>query len=165
MKLVIARVFTAIFVFGLLILTYRCTESTSECNLTSNRSLKVNFVTYTRNRLADTLVKFNQIVTASQYTLYDTAVAKQITLPLSQLSDTSEFYFLFDSVFTDTLQVFVQRNVEMVSPECGFNTFFVIDSVRCTKNKVEQVIVVDKTVGQRLNTDRNLNIVIKKKEP
>lgn len=140
-----------------------CSDIT-DCKYTANRSIKVNFTQLTvRNTLVDTTVNNLSVSTASGTLLYDSVSAKQLQLPLSQLSDTSAFYFYFDSLFVDTLWVFVQRKIEMISPECGFNTRFIIDSAQGTRNNIVKILLVEKAVGDAANTDRNINIVIKKR--
>jgi len=126
--------------------------------------MKVNFTKLTTpNTLSDTTVSNLSITTANGTLLYDSVSATQLQLPLSQLSDTSAFYFYFDSVAVDTLWVFVQRKIEMISPECGFNTRFLIDSANSSLNHIERTIVVEKAVGEVANVDRNINIVVKKR--
>jgi len=146
-----------------LLLLPGCSDIT-DCKYTANRSIKVNFTQLTaRNTLVDTTVSHLSVITASGTLLYDSVAARQLQLPLSQLSDTSAFYFYFDSVAVDTLSVFVQRKIEMISPECGFNTRFLIDSVKSSLNHIVRTILVEKAVGETANTDRNINIVVKKR--
>lgn len=155
-----------VFVIGLgisALLQTSCTD-TIDCKYTANRSVKVNFTQLnTRNTLVDTTVSSFSVVTASGVLLYDSVSARQIQLPLSQLSDTSLYYFYFDSIAIDTFRIFVQRNIEMISPECGFNTRFTIDSAQCTANNILRIVVVDKAVGENATTDRNINLVVKKR--
>ncbi|MGC8802808.1 MAG: DUF6452 family protein [Bacteroidales bacterium] len=140
-----------------------CTDTT-DCKYTANRSIKLNFMQYTpRRTLSDTVVSNLSVATASGVLLYDSASAKQLQLPLSQLSDTSVFYFYFDSIAVDTLYVFAQRKIEMISPECGFNTRFTLDSARSSNNNIINILLVDRAVGDNATTDRNLNMVIKKR--
>lgn len=142
-----------------------CTDTT-DCKYTANRSIKLNFMQLTsRNSLSDTVVSNLSVATASGALLYDSASAKQLQLPLSQLSDTSIFYFYFDSIAVDTLYVYAQRRIEMISPECGFNTRFTLDSVRSSNNNISSILLVDRAVGDNATTDRNLNIVVKKRTP
>ncbi len=114
-------------------------------------------------KISDTIVKNLSVITSNRVLLYDSVSAGQIQLPLSQLSDTSMFYFYFDSIAIDTFWIYVQRRVEMISPECGYNTKFILDSVINTFYNIEKTIIIDKIVGEESTTGKNINIIIKKR--
>ncbi|MCX7986956.1 MAG: DUF6452 family protein [Bacteroidales bacterium] len=161
-SIIVHILYLALFVFiGCVI--YQCTDTT-DCKYTANRSLKLNFTQLSsNNKLVDTIVSGLTVTTSNGIALYDSVSAKQLQLPLSQLSDTSIFYFYFDSIAIDTMYVFAKRTIEMISPECGFNTRFLLDSAKCSLNNITRIMVVDKNIGENAQTDRNLNLVIKKR--
>jgi hypothetical protein len=148
----------------MLILFVRCTDTT-DCKYTANRSIKINFTELTtKNIVKDTTVQLLTIKTSEGIILYDSASATQIQLPLSQLCDTSTFYFYFDSIAVDTVNLFTERKIEMISPECGFNTSFKLISAKITLNNIVSYTIINANIGADINTDRNMNLLIRKRE-
>jgi hypothetical protein len=143
-------------------------EDASDCNYEANRKVKLAFSTYNevKKLYSDTTVSSLDINCSNDTILYSNASASSVGLPLSQLSDTSIFYFVFDSIATDkdTVTFISSRKLEMISSNCGFNTRFAIDSVIYSKNNISEIQIVEKNIDKDLDMGRNCRLVLKKKK-
>lgn len=146
----------------LLLSLFSCSDS-SDCFYVSNRKVRLTFVTTSGSTIKDTTINRFSIVTSYSVPLYDTASGQQIGLPLSQVADTSSFYIAFDSIATDTLTFFYKRNLELISPECGFNTRFNLEHLKFTKNNINSVMLIDSYVDKDIEYGVNYKIVIRKR--
>ena len=146
----------------LLLSLFSCSDS-SDCFYVSNRKVRLTFVTTSGSTIKDTTVNKFRIITSDSLPLYDTASGQQIGLPLSQVADTSSFYIAFDSIATDTLTFFYKRNLELISPECGFNTRFNLEHFKFTKNNINSVMLIDSYVDKDIEYGVNYKIVIRKR--
>ncbi|HOT14991.1 MAG TPA: DUF6452 family protein [Bacteroidales bacterium] len=146
----------------LLLSFFSCTDS-SDCFYVSNRKVRLTFVTANGKTIKDTTISKFSIVTSDSLPLYDTASGQQIGLPLSQVADTSTFYIAFDSIATDTLTFFYKRNLELISPECGFTTRFNLEHLKYSKNNITSVLFIDSYVDKDIEYGVNYKIVIRKR--
>ncbi len=145
-------------------------NNVEDCNYLKNRSIVLNFMVPSGKSYKDTLINDIVIKTSQGKTIYDTAsnlstnsiVVKQVTLPLSQNTDTSVFYFVFGNKAIDTISFFVERSLELISTSCGFNTRFALDSIKSTKNIIQSIQIIDYNIGEDKEHDRNANIILKK---
>jgi hypothetical protein len=79
--------------------------------------------------------------------LRDTATdVNETTLPLAPSKDMSTFVLSFDSV-TDTLYFYYQRDIKLVSQDCGFRTIFHLDSIHYSHSAIDSLQIIDKTVN------------------
>lgn len=68
-------------------------------------------------------------------------------LPLSKTSDTSSFIFQFDSIQSDTINIYHTRTLRLLSHECGFDFFYDITRAASTNHQVDSVWVRNANVG------------------
>jgi hypothetical protein len=153
----------AILFFILIVIT-SC-DDTADCGYEANRKVKLAFATQNKDKktYADTTVSKLTIYKSNNKSLYDSASASQVGLPLSQLSDSSEFIFKFDSIAQDTLIFISERKLEMISSNCGFNTRFSIDTVIYTKHNISEITIVEKNIDKDLDMGRNCKVILKKR--
>jgi len=79
--------------------------------------------------------------------LIDSSVEHSISLPLNQLADSSGFIIQPDSVAdADTILIYYTRQQKLLSPGCGFVTFFMIDTLRYTTHHIDSASIVNKSV-------------------
>jgi hypothetical protein len=78
--------------------------------------------------------------------LYNSVLTKYIDLPLNKFENVSSF----DIILNDTLETFTvwhTNREEYLSFECGYITFFTIDSCQITKNYVDSVSIINNSVN------------------
>ena len=63
-----------------------------------------------------------------------------IELPLNVLTDSCGFVLSFHEN-TDSLKVYYERNLSLVSLECGFVTFFIIKDIKVTNNAIQTFVI------------------------
>jgi hypothetical protein len=146
----------------LLLSIVSCSDS-SDCFYVSNRKVRLTFVTPNGSAVKDTTISNFTIISSLKDTLYDSASGQQIGLPLSQVADTSSFYIAFDSIPIDTLTFFYKRNLELISPECGFTTRFNLEHLKHTKKNIKSVMLIDSYVDKDIEYGVNYKIVIRKR--
>ncbi len=62
-----------------------------------------------------------------------------IEIPLSITSDTSTFVLKFKDDIADTILIKSDRTVKLISHQCGFDTFFDINEIQTSSNKLDSV--------------------------
>ncbi|MCL1868587.1 MAG: DUF6452 family protein [Paludibacter sp.] len=78
--------------------------------------------------------------------LYNGVATQYINLPLNKLSNVSSF----DIIINDTIETFTvwhTNHEEYLSFECGYITFFTIDSCKIGKNYVDSVSFINNSVN------------------
>lgn len=79
--------------------------------------------------------------------LIDSSIVQSIALPLNQLADSSGFIIQPDTSNTaDTILIYYARQQKLLSPGCGFVTFFAIDTMRYTTHHIDSASIVNKSV-------------------
>lgn len=81
---------------------------------------------------------------------------KTIRFPLSILSDTSVVVLKFNDGICDTLNFYYSRSLVLINHQCGFDTFFDIDTIIHTRNKIESVWLSKSLVDYK--NDENIKI-------
>ena len=95
----------------------------------------------------------------------DTIFRNKFSLPILPDSNSVEIFFAYDTIIgVDTIVEF-QQNVEMfyrtelvgISPECGFNFKYIIDSISYLGQYIDTVIIYNKEIIQFENTNDKKN--------
>lgn len=112
------------------------------CDDTNGVQLNLGFYKINKALLADTTI---DTITVQLYNVIDTPYtetfyAKQsLNLPLSQLADSSTIIFVYkDSIF-DTLIFRYNQSLILENHKCGFATFFELNNITCTSNRLDSV--------------------------
>ena len=125
-----------------------------ECDYVPVSVLGVRFYTITNNnevpKSIDSLYAYS--VGLEDSVLYDwNRNVNAIRLPLSPHMDNSSFVIMLNE-FTDTVQLFYQRQLYFVSEECGFSMNFIIDSIYSTYHKIDSISIIQPSV-QAINEE------------
>lgn len=143
--------------FGFLIIS--CKSST-DCQLTENRTVKMVFTEIFNKSLIDSTVDEIYIKNLNDTVFYNWQLGSKVSLPLSQLADTSLFIISTDSINYDTIIFHYHRNLTMVSSDCGFNTAFSsLQLKKYTLLKIDTIITLQTAVSA--DVDQNYKIVLK----
>jgi len=129
------------------------------CNETTLFPVKTGFYKNKDQTLSDTLLS-NLTVYAmarSDSLLADQDTLTSISLPLSIFSDTSLFIFRLETV-TDTLSFFYDRQMMLISQECGFAMFFSLKEVLTTHHFIDSLALTDKSLDA--NKKEHLQIIV-----
>ena len=77
--------------------------------------------------------------------LYKDATENNLLLPLDPGSSTSVFVIV-NGLVEDTLRVNYNSRYNFVSKGCGYNYLYTIESVSYTKNRIDTILIINKTV-------------------
>lgn len=137
-----SKVFFAVLLFALSIQFFsQCDQP--YCEEKGEVALNVGFYKYTNNIIADTLIDSVSIYIGPNLDtlFYNELEAKtnKVAFPLSPLVDTVKVVFQFNKAINDTLAIYYNRELRMVSHECGFVHFFKIDTITTTNNKIKSI--------------------------
>jgi hypothetical protein len=119
-----------------------------ECDYVPVSVLSVRFYTIANNNEVTTSIDslLAYPVGIEDSILYDWSKnVNAIRLPLAPHWDHSSFVLRLNE-FTDTVQLFYQRQLYFVSEECGFSMNFKIDSIFSTYNKIDSVSIIQPSV-------------------
>lgn len=100
-------------------------------------------------QIVDTLLPISFIKTLHQppVVLIDSSLQQSFSLPLNQLADSSGFIIQPNSsTIADTIMVYYTRQPKLLSPGCGFVTFFQIDTLITTFHHIDSSAIVNKSV-------------------
>jgi hypothetical protein len=131
----------------------------SDCGLTANREIKITFGELSNKVVIDSSV--NKVLVwaiGTDSVFYKGVTASQISLPLSQLADSSIFILQTDSISKDTIKFKYHRELQMVSSDCGFNTAY--SSLALSKNYTTHKIDTILTFSTTVSSDVNINYEI-----
>lgn len=153
------------FIYSILLILPIVISSCNTCTeeMTAERSVKIQFAKISGKTYVDsTLDQLDIIINNGQtLSLYKDTSASKIELPLNQGSDTSIFYILTDSTSGfDTLKFYAKRNLELISPDCGFNTHFTNLRYKYSKVRIDTIEVNSLVITSDLNS-LNFTIVLK----
>ncbi len=81
----------------------------------------------------------------------------RIEVPLNMSVDNCAFVMVFPES-TDTLKVFYERNLSLVSVECGFVTFYDIFEVQTTNNSIQSYSIEENNVTN--TNEEHLHIIL-----
>lgn len=126
-----------------------CNNDITLCEESSSVKMGIGFHTVIQNRLRDTTLPALTAIAAGteKDSLYRRQAAANVYLPLNQNADSSIFYLQPDSTGNaDTLQIRYARQLNFLSPGCGFVTFFNIDTVITTRHHIDSVAIPSKKV-------------------
>ena len=129
----------------LLIVFNSCNQNL--CEESTDVNFIIGFYTIDDGKARDSVVNNLTIygVGREDSLLYNQAVARKITLPLSLVSDTSRFIFQIDG--SDDLCVFeYTRFVRLISHDCGFITELDIQDFEYTKTNIDSAAIIHSKV-------------------
>jgi hypothetical protein len=126
--------FWALFLFS-------CSNDVTLCESSTSAVLGLGFYQMQDGFAVDTLVPAAIIMgMGNPDSLYNEVSTSSVILPLNQNSDTSSFYVKPDSTgIGDTLSVVYTRKLHLVSPACGFVTYFHIDTLFTTYHNIDSL--------------------------
>jgi hypothetical protein len=70
----------------------------------------------------------------------------KLAIPLSINNDTTTVVFKYKDGTADTLNFYYERSVVLISHQCGFETFFQLDTITSTQHKIESVWISKETI-------------------
>ncbi len=147
------------FVIVILSSCNTCTEQ-----MTAERSVKINFQTlaHTDSTLYNLSIKIYNQLKGDSLIIYNNLAALKISLPLNQNSNSTKFYLYTDSTSRhDSIIFFVKHDLELISPDCGFNTNFTLtDSIYYSHVRIDTILTRSLAITADLNT-LNYTIVFK----
>jgi len=131
-------------------------DTNNVCSPYSDRIIKLSFFVNSGKSEKDTTVR---ILTAYGIGAKDTAYKNvekigSMSLSLSQLSDSTRYVFLIDSLYNDTLLLISKHELQMVVENC-FSTIFTLIDFQCSKGKAFDSSVL---VSGRVRSDILNNI-------
>ena len=151
--------FAILFILSILFFG-NCTDD--QCNVDTESSLRfellVKDATLKTLKYLDSLAIYSPQWTDSIF-YKDEGVTKtkSLFLMLSPYSDTSELIFTSNTVpLNDTIIIYSQRENIYLSPECGFITNFLIDTVLFTNNYIDSIEIVT----SKITTEENGHIQV-----
>jgi len=149
-----------------------CLFACEDCTFTSKNSSEVAVKFFLNAQ--DTKVYFDSITTSKGgHIIYinerdaqgfylpetnkNTLTVQSVKLTLNPASDSSAFIF-YQTDRTDTLEVIYQRQIEVITPDCGFDQR--IDNLEIIKNTflVDSILVVKPHL--QINDDNNVEIYL-----
>jgi len=147
----------------LLCIIFQSCSNITDCGLIANREVKVVFGKRTNKIISDStsipVIYVSAIGTDSIF--YDSSLsASKISLPLSQLADSSIFIFKTDSISKDTIKFKYHRELQMVSSDCGFNmAYSSLAKPIFTTHRIDTIITISNIVSSDI--DKNFKIVLR----
>ncbi len=135
-----------VFLLIVLSLATGCTED-NLCEDIINNPLRIGFyVTENGEPVPGTLDSLSVIGLERKDSIYANQVnVGQVEIPLDQSRDYCGFLFVFPH-HNDTLKIDYERNLSLVSIECGFATFFEINDLKITNNRIQSHIIEEYNV-------------------
>jgi hypothetical protein len=135
--------------------------STPCTQLTENRSIKLGFFQIKANNIVDTTVKKVYIYIRKDTMFYKGIdPASKVSLELDQNSDTSIFYFKTDSSKSNTIDTLIftyQKQIQLISSECGFNTVFTsLNLENYSRHIIDTIIKVTADVNSDVSVNYKL---------
>ncbi|SFV30500.1 DUF6452 family protein [Thermoflavifilum thermophilum] len=134
----------------LLMIISACNQDIKICEEPTDVKLTIGFYhKIDSTQYQDTSLSLAYVQTLHQppVLLIDTSTFQSISLPLNQLADSSGFIIQPDSVnLADTILIYYARQQKLLSPGCGFVTFFTIDTIHYTTHHIDSASVVNKSV-------------------
>ncbi len=145
----------------LLILSITALLSCSDEKCTVQTTVYATMKAYTKSGDTETAKTIPKLLLHELQTnsYLDTIINQEnITFWLNQESDTSTFKFTIEDK-SDTLDIISSRSTHFISYECGFVTYFEIDTiVQRTKNLIDSISIAKKTLT--LSNEENIKIYI-----
>ena len=128
-----------------------CVESTqSDLNISLFSMKNVTIDSSTFIKTADSVFKVVKVVTPGYPdTIYNKASVKSISLPLSQVSDTTVFIARFGEITNDTIYAIYKRNLVFLGYECGFRTDFTIDTFYSANHRFDSLEIYNRFVNDK----------------
>lgn len=151
----ITIVFVGIFVLSFF---YACEEL--PCQYGEGVKLNAGFFTLDGTNLNETTIDtLTLVIMNTADNPYEEVFHKGVetlSFPLSIIDDSSTIILKYKDLMADTLIFRHTGTVVLINHECGFETFFNIDTILTTNHKIESVWVSNATV----NYDQSENIKI-----
>lgn len=134
---------------GLLIITfYACEEL--PCTHTDGVKLNAGFFTIDNSILRE--VSFDSLTMYLANNIEDPYFEEHIrplnklAIPLSINSDTTTLVLKYKDKTADTIVFHYQRSVVLINHQCGFDTFFQLDTITSTHYKIESIWISKETI-------------------
>lgn len=150
-ELKMTRFIRALF-YSVILVLITINTACEELPCPNNNGIQVNMGIYKieNNRINEYPIDSFRIeylfVTDTTYTEYYKQNTQTISLPLSQLSDTSGFVIKYKNSLHDTIMFISERTVKLISHECGFDTFFELKNINTTSNFLDSAWIKRETI-------------------
>lgn len=161
MKVFIHRILVLLFAGAALIAIVNSCSNILPCNTQRVRNVEFTFVYMVKKKPVDVTVKMIRIEgekSISDSFVYNTTVHNG-GLPLSMLKDSTIYFLGHDSVLYDTILFHTKRELSVESSDCGFNYSFIILNGSYTRNMIDSIIVLNKTVS--VDVENNIKFVVR----
>lgn len=143
------------------ILTAGCQEDTV-CEDVTSVLLSVGFYSVQENgqevlTAIDSISIFG-IGKPSQLIYDNQASVSRVELPVNPATDSTTYVMQFPGNQSDTIRIFYQRHLNLISVDCGFSMFFEIDSVAYTRSFIQTHTLNNKQITN--TRDEHLKIFV-----
>lgn len=143
------RIFIKILFWTALALAFlSCDEL--PCEDSDGAQANLSFFTIERGGLSDTLIDSLTVILLNDetnpYGIFYQASTKKISVPLSLMEDTTTMIFRYKDLVADTLIFRYNRFMNLPSHECGFDTFFEINDIATSSNRLDSAWISKSTV-------------------
>lgn len=125
------------------------------CKYTNGVQLKAGFYVYNGISLKDTSLQnfrlelYNDDDTSYEIT-YDKLI-QSISFPLSMLADSSVIILHFQNMKSDTMTIYYEKSLHLLSHQCGFDEFFEIRNIQTTTHQLDSVWIRNEVVDYAQN--------------
>ncbi|MDA3879251.1 MAG: DUF6452 family protein [Prolixibacteraceae bacterium] len=120
------------------------------CEDPDGAQANLSFFTIERGGLSDTLIDSLTVILLNDetnpYGIFYKTVTNKISVPLSLNEDTTTMIFLYKDSIADTLIFRYSRFMNLPSHECGFVTFFEINDIATSSNRLDSAWISKSTV-------------------
>ncbi len=128
---------------------FSCNNDVTLCESSSQSLLGIGFDQVVNGAATDTLLPAVVIFgTGHPDSLYNGLPNSTVALSLDQNRDSSIFYINPDTTGAgDTVLIRYSRKLHLVSPACGFVTFFHIDTIQATNHHIDSVALQTRDIN------------------
>jgi len=126
-----------------------CNNDITLCESSTSTLIGIGFYQMNFNPPFDTILPAVTIFGLGKIdSLFAKSSETNVHLPLNQNSDTTSFYIQPDTTgLADTIQIIYTRTIHLISPACGFVTFYNIDSINTTHHNIDSIYLETKTIN------------------
>lgn len=126
-----------------------CNDDVTLCESSTSTVMGIGFYELVDGQPLDTALPAITIyaIGKSENLFMDSSLSS-VKLPLNPNADTSSFYIQSDSTsMADTITITYTRQLRLISPACGFVTFFNIDTLFGTRHSIDSIYLEDKIIN------------------
>jgi len=139
----------SIILFFILFFIFSVSCEEDKCRISTDTQVKVHLfiedTTLVEDDVLNSFAVYSPLWTDSIY--YSKAgISNSLKFQLSPTGDTSKFVFSALGI-NDTLTFYYNRELFLISPECGFITNYNIDSLNFTKNQIDSIKIIQTSVS------------------